>query len=657
MADASTAGSAVSSVPFFTQALVFLGGAVIAAPIFKRIGLGTVLGYLAAGIVIGPVLEYVTEGEAVLHFAELGIVFLLFLIGLELQPSRLWKMRGEIFGLGAAQVLGCGLVIGLVAWAFGDALEIGAEAAIIVGLGLALSSTAFAMQLLEERRETGAPHGRRAFSILLFQDLAIVPLLVLVPLLAAGGDMGIDWGAIAIAVLCVAALVLAGLYLLNPLFAIIARTGAREVMIAAALAVVLGAAALMQYAGLSMAMGAFIAGVLLSESSYRHELEADIEPFRGLLLGLFFMAVGLSLSLDTLAEHWPLILAGVPVLLAVKAAIIYGLARLFGSSHPDALRIGALLPQGGEFGFVLFSAAATEGLLTPEATSCLVAMVTLSMALTPLTVALGARLAERHPREDGPEAPEEDFEDAGSEVLMVGFSRLGQIAYQTLLSGGQDVTIIDNDPEMIEAAARFGSRIYYGDGTRKEVLEAAGIRGARLVAVTTRDPDTTTRNPEATRDIVDLLRSDYPDKAVYVRSYDRNTSLEHLGKGVEYEVCETLHSALRFGRDVLIGLGMGERQAEAIRQEVEDRDAERLQRQRSEGIYGGSDLMHTTPQTPTPLDEPEHEGRILNEDEIPDGANDNQGRDDAHVGDARGTHDGDARDGDGSDGLYRQPAE
>ena len=614
MADAASAGPIA---PMFTEAIVFLAGAVIAAPIFKRIGLGTVLGYLAAGIVIGPIAAYVTDGEAVLHFAELGIVFLLFLIGLELQPSRLWRMRTEIFGLGAAQVVLCGLGIGLAAWLFGGALDIGLNGAIIVGLGLALSSTAFAMQLLEERRETGTPYGRRAFSILLFQDLAIVPLLLLVPLLAAGGDMGIDWGSIGIAVGAVVALVLAGLYLLNPLFAVIARTGAREVMIAAALLVVLGAAALMQFAGLSMAMGAFIAGVLLSESSYRHELEADIEPFRGLLLGLFFMAVGLSLSLQTLATHWPLILAGVPLLLAIKAAVLYGLARLFGSTHPDALRIAALLPQGGEFGFVLFSAAATEGLLSQEATSCLVAMVTLSMALTPLTVGLGARLAERHADGGQRDEPDESFEDAGSEVLMIGFSRLGQIAYQTLLSGGQDVTIIDSDPEMIDSAARFGSRIYYGDGTRKDVLEAAGIHDAKLVAVTTRDPETTMA-------VVNLIRSEYPDKPLYVRSYDRNTSLELLSRGVEYELRETLHSALRFGRDILIALGMGERQAEAVRQEVEDRDMERLRRQTTEGIFGGRDLMHTTPQTPTPLDEPEHEGLIINADEYP-GANDNAG--------------------------------
>ena len=270
---------------------------------------------------------------------------------------------------------------------------------------------------------------------------------------------------------------------------------------------------------------------------------------------------------------------------------------------------------------MLFSAAATEGLLSAEATSCLVAMVTLSMALTPGTVALGSRLAERGTADDGREAPDEDFEDAGSEVLMIGFSRLGQVAYQTLLSGGQDVTIIDSDPERIEIAARFGSRIYYGDGTRKEVLEAAGIDRAKIVAVTTADRETTTR-------IVELLRSDYPDKRVFTRSYDRNTSLEYLGRGVDYEVRETLHSALRFGRDVLIALGMGERQAEAVRQEVEDRDAERLERQRTEGIYGGRDLMHTTPQvpvqTPTPLDEPDHEGRIINAEDYP-GANDDHG--------------------------------
>ena len=599
--------------PIFAEAVVFLAGAVVAAPIFKRIGLGTVLGYLAAGIVLAPVLGLMggemSDGEDVLHFAELGIVFLLFIIGLELNPSRLWRMRSEIFGLGLAQVLVCGLAIGLIAWALGGVIGLNARSSVIVGLGLALSSTAFAMQLLEERGERGTPYGRRSFSILLFQDLAIVPLLLLVPLLAPfGEEMSDPWTSVGIALACIGILVGAGLFLLDPLFRVIARTGAREVMIAAALGVVLGAAWLMQFAGLSMAMGAFIAGVLLSESSYRHELEADIEPFRGLLLGLFFMAVGMSLDLGTLWERWPIVLAGVPLLMGVKAIIIYGLSRVFGSTHGEALRVAALLPQGGEFAFVLFSAATGAFLLGRDAASVLIAIVTLTMALTPLTVSLGARLSERDEvSEDRPE-PDEDFEGAGHRVLMVGFSRLGQVAYQTLLSGGQDVTIIDNDPDRIEVASRFGSRIYYGDGTRKDVLEAAGIAETDVVAVTTRDPDVTMR-------IAKLIRTEYPDKRLFVRSYDRNTSLALLAEGVDYEIRETLHSAMRMGRDMLIELGMSDEQADLVVEDVERRDLKRLQRQRSDGVMAGREYMNTEPVTPTPLDEPDHEGQVINEDE------------------------------------------
>ena len=615
--------AAADTAPLFTEALLFLGAAVVAAPIFKRIGLGTVLGYLGAGVVLSPFVGGVEEGEEVLHFAELGVVFLLFIIGLELNPSRLWKMKAEIFGLGLAQVLLCGLALGLTSVFLGGVIGLDWRASVIVGLGLALSSTAFAMQLLEERAETGTPYGRRAFSILLLQDLAIVPLLLLVPLLAPGGEMDDPWTSILIALGSIAALVVAGLYLLDPMFRIIARTGAKEVMIAAALAVVLGAAALMQFAGLSMAMGAFIAGVLLSESTYRHELEADIEPFRGLLLGLFFIAVGLSLDLRVLLAMWPIILLAVPILMATKGAIIYALARLFGSSHPDAVKVAALLPQGGEFAFVLFSAATSAVLMEREAASCLIAVVTISMALTPLTVSLAARHTAKAGTGLTPE-PDENFDGAGdTRVLMIGFSRMGQLVAQTLLSGGQDVTVIDNNPDRIEAASRFGFRIYYGDGTRMEVLDAAGIKDAEIVAVMTRDP-------EATMRIVDLLTADYADKRLFVRSYDRNTSLELLAKGVEYELRETLHSALRMGEDMLVNLGMGEREAEAVRLDVEHRDTKRLQKQRVDGIEGGRELLKTEPHTPEPLEPPDHEARIINDEEYARGSNDN-GAPNAHL--------------------------
>jgi len=582
----------------YLQSLMLLGGAIVAAPLFKKFGLGTVLGYLAAGIVIGPVARLISDGENFLHFSELGVVFLLFIIGLELKPSRLWALRHSIFGLGLAQVV----LTGVALTALGVYLaRLPIEAAIIIGFGLALSSTAFAMQVLEDRAETNLKHGQRAFAILLFQDLAIVPILALIPALSPhGGSMdGTGWQ-FAAAIVAIVALIVAGRYLLNPMFRIIANTGAREVMIAAALFVVLGSAMLMQTAGLSMAMGAFIAGVLLAESSYRHELEADIEPFRGILLGLFFVAVGLSLNLGVIVENWLAILLAVPILMAVKIAIVYLLCRIFRSSHDDATRIAFLLPQGGEFGFVLFTAAAAAGLITSSLASELVAIVTISMALTPLSVALGSRLLDG----DGEEEMEEDFDGAGADVLMIGFSRYGQIAAQILLAGGIDVTVIDTSANRIRAASKFGFRIYFGDGTRKDVLEASGIRRAKVVAVCTQKKEVTNR-------IVDLIQSEFPDTKLFVRSYDREHTLQLRAKQVDYELRETFESGLLFGRRTLEELGIDSELAGQITENVRKRDEDRLRVQATEGILAGKHLLFNRPVTPEPLMKPAREGKPL----------------------------------------------
>ncbi|MDP3896937.1 MAG: monovalent cation:proton antiporter-2 (CPA2) family protein, partial [Mesorhizobium sp.] len=459
----------------YTQILLMLTGAVIAAPLFKRVGLETVLGYIAAGVAIGPMTRLITGSEDLLQVGELGIVFLLFIIGLELKPARLWDMRRHIFGLGMAQVVVTGAVLtGLAIVVAGLSLP----AAILTGFGLALSSTAFAMQILEQDGGTNRHYGQTAFSILLLQDLAIVPLLAIIPLLAPYASDSADGGLeeFAIAVAAVLILIVAGRYLLNPLFRVIANTGAREAMIAAALLVVLGAAALMQLAGLSMAMGAFLAGVMLADSSYRHELEACIEPFRGVLLGLFFMAVGLSLDLTVIRLEWLTILIAVPAMMAAKAAILYGLTRYFGSPHDDAIRVAMLLPQGGEFGFVLFTTGAAAAIFSTETASILIAITTLSMVATPFAVRLGKLFLQPADADH----MEEDFDGAGADVLMIGFSRFGQIASQILLSGGTAVTIIDHSANRVRAVEKFGFRIYYGDGRRKDVLEAAGIRGAKL---------------------------------------------------------------------------------------------------------------------------------------------------------------------------------
>lgn len=582
----------------YPQVLMMLAGAVIAAPLFKRFGLETVLGYIAAGIAIGPVTLLITGGEELLHVGELGVVFLLFLIGLELKPARLWSMRKQIFGLGGAQVLITGIVLTLAArFIVGFSLP----ASILAGFGLALSSTAFATQILEQQSALNRRYGQMSFSILLLQDMAIVPLLALIPVLAPFAVETEENGLtqILIASVAVAILFISGRFLLNPLFRIIANTGAREAMIAAALLVVLGAATLMQLAGLSMAMGAFLAGVMLADSSYRHELEACIEPFRGVLLGLFFMAVGMSLDLDVIRDHWLAIVIAVPAMMAAKAAIIYPLARLFGASREDALQVAVILPQGGEFGFVLFSAAVSASIFSQETASTLIAIVTLSMALTPVVVRIGQRLATRIDADE----MEEDFAGAGSDVLLIGFSRFGQIASQILLSGGTSVTIIDRSANRVRAVEKFGFRIYFGDGTRKDVLEAAGIRDAKLVAVCTHGRETTDK-------IVDLIRHEYPDVRLYVRAYDRMHTLELRAKGVDYEIRETLESGLMFGRRTLEGLGVPEMEALTIAEEVRRLDEERLAMQATGGMMAGNDKLVTSVQ-PEPLTRPRRASRRL----------------------------------------------
>jgi CPA2 family monovalent cation:H+ antiporter-2 len=585
-----------SSHALFNEALLLLGGAVIAAPLFKRLGLGTVLGYIAAGIVIGPVSLLIGGGEDILSVAELGVVLLLFIIGLELKPARLWQMRRDIFGLGSSQVILSGAVLsglaylsGLLPW----------QGSLIAGFGLALSSTAFAVQILEDRSDMNTAYGQRSFSILLFQDLAIVPLLAMTAFLAPGAEAStsFSWQGVGISVGAVVGLLLIGKYLLNPLFQIIGRTGAREAMIAAALFVVLGAATVMEIAGFSMAMGAFLAGIMLAESSYRHELEADIEPFRGILLGLFFMAVGLSFGLDVVLENWLVILLAVPAVMAVKAAIIFGLCRLTGSSKFDSLQQAFLLSQGGEFGFVLFTTATAAGLFDASTSSLLIAIVTVTMALTPVVAILPRYLA---PAEESEEL-DEDFEGAhGAEVFMIGFSRFGQIVAQVLLAGGRSVTVIDQSADRIRQASRFGFRIYFGDGTRKDVLDSAGIAKAKIIAVCTNHRDVTDR-------IVDLIQAEYPEARIYARSYDRTHTLTLRQKGVDYEVRETIESALLFGRKTLEGLGMDEHDATAIADDIRKRDEARLQLQAVEGIAAGRELMINQPMQPEPLVKPRKE--------------------------------------------------
>jgi glutathione-regulated potassium-efflux system protein KefB len=584
------------------SAVALLGAAVVAVPIFKRVGLGSVIGYLVAGIAIGPFgLELFHEPEQILGVAEFGVVLLLFVIGLELKPSRLWSLRADIFGLGAAQVIVCGALLTGAGILFG----LSPAVAFVAAAGMALSSTAIVMQILEERGETTETHGQKIFAILLLQDLAIVPLLAALAVIA---PYHVDDGQsrlvqIAIAVGAIAGLVAVGRYLLNPLFKVLAAAQAREIMAAAALLVVLGAALAMQAGGLSMAMGAFIAGVLLSESSFRHQLEADIEPFRGLLLGLFFLAVGMSIDVGLIARDWPLVLAAVAIFMLVKIAGIYGVARLFRNGHADSLRLALLLAEGGEFAFVLFTTAQGLGLLDAGTSALLTAAVILSMALTPLAPLLLKTLLPPPPESlDGIDLPD----GLTGSALVIGFGRFGQVASQALLARGIDVTIIDSDTAMIRVAANFGFRIYYGDGTRLDVLRAAGAGSAKIVAICI------DKRADADR-IVELLKTACPIAKVLVRSYDRGHTLDLIAAGVDYQIRETFESAMAFGEAALLALGVPAEEAAEVVAGVRRRDEARLELQMVDGITAGRDLMRHNVPTPTPLTPPKHKGRPLSE--------------------------------------------
>ncbi|MGC4395590.1 monovalent cation:proton antiporter-2 (CPA2) family protein [Hydrogenophaga sp. T2] len=549
--------------------VTLLGAAVVAVPLFKRLGLGSVLGYLAAGLAIGPFgLGLFSNPQTILHTAELGVVMFLFVIGLEMQPSHLWALRRAIFGLGSLQVAVCGAALTLVGMAFGFSWQV----AFIGAMGFVLTSTAIVMQLLGERGEIATVRGQKIVSVLLFEDLLIVPLLAIVALMspeaaAAGAEGASRWVAIGIGAGALALLVAVGLWLLNPLFEVLAKAHAREVMTAAALLVVLGAALLMQVGGLSMAMGAFLAGVLLSESTFRHQLEADIEPFRGLLLGLFFLGVGMSLDLGAVARHWPLIVAGVLALMLVKALGIYAVARLTRSTHADALDRAVLMAQGGEFAFVLFAAALAGRVIDPVTNANLTAIVVLSMALTPLAVLAHQRFAPRAAAStDG--APMAEHEEG--QVLIIGFGRVGQIASQNLLLLGATITIIDADPQFAREAERFGFKVYYGDGTRPDILHAAGAERAQVVLVCVDDASAATQ-------IVEACRHTFPHVRVIARAFDREHAAALVKAGVHLQVRETFESAMLMGREAMLALGTSPAEADAVVARIRQRDAERFE--------------------------------------------------------------------------------
>jgi glutathione-regulated potassium-efflux system protein KefB len=602
--------SAESGASQLVSVVALLGAAVVTVPIFRRLGLGSVLGYLAAGLAIGPFgLKWFSDPQSILHVAELGVVMFLFVIGLEMRPSHLWSLRKQIFGLGALQIAVCTLLLTGVGLAFGYSLPV----SFIGGMGFVLTSTAVVMQLLAERGDVALPNGQKVVSILLFEDLLIVPLLVLVAFMSpqvVQPEEGSRWVSIGIAAASLGGLIAAGIWLLNPFFRILAAAKAREVMTAAALLVVLGAALLMQLGGLSMAMGAFLAGVLLSESTFRHQIEADIEPFRGILLGLFFLGVGMALDLGVVAANWPLIVSAVLAMMVVKAICIYAVARVTRSSHAEALDRAVLMAQGGEFAFVLFAAAAAAGIIDATVNANLTAIVVLSMALTPLFVLLLRRFT--HPDTPSMEGIEEAKGLSGS-VLIIGFGRFGQVMSQSLLARDVDVTIIDTDIEMIRSAEEFGFKIYYGDGTRLDVLRACGAQTAQSIAICINDKDAASR-------IVELVRHEFPQAQVLARSFDREHSLALIAAGVDFQIRETFESAVEFGKAALMSVGTSPEEADAIALEIRRRDAERFELE----IAGGGDLKSGIPTlysnarpakpTPTPFTKPKREAKALNEE-------------------------------------------
>lgn len=562
--------------------VVLLGAAVIAVPLFKRLGLGSVLGYLAAGLIIGPFgLGLFSDPQAILHVAELGVVMFLFIIGLEMQPSRLWSMRGEIFGLGLAQVALC---IGLLT-IVGLALGYPVAQSFVAGTGFVLTSTAIVMQMLEERRAMGLPKGRRIVAILLLEDLAIVPLLALVAFLAPGGEettLADRLTGIAIGLASIVGLILAGRYLLDPLFRILGKAKAREVMTAAALFVVLGAALAMQLGGLSMAMGAFLAGVLLSESTFRHQLEADVEPFRGVLLGLFFLGVGMSLDLAVIAASWQLIIVAVVAYMLLKMFGIYAVARLFRASNREAVERAVLMAQGGEFAFVLYAAATAVNIIDAEANAILTATIIVSMALTPIMIILHDRLMPK------PAPSMEDVETAdnlSASVLLIGFGRFGQIVSQPLLGNSCSISIIETNTDAIRNAKDFGFKVYFGDGSRLDILHAAGAHHARLIVISVDDR-------EASLKIAELVKAESPLVPVLARSLDREHAIELINAGVEYQIRETFESALALGEKALEMLDVDEEERERVMEDVRRRDSDRLTIELTEGIYAGRDLIH-----------------------------------------------------------------
>ncbi|GAA4037949.1 monovalent cation:proton antiporter-2 (CPA2) family protein [Sphingomonas rosea] len=559
---------------FLTWMTILLGLALFFVMLFRRLGLGATLGYIVGGIVAGPyVLNVSGDAEAINRVSEIGIALLLFLVGLELQPSRLWRLKREIFGLGLGQLLAAGAALAVLVHLV---LGIGWGPAAAIGLALGLSSTAQVLPMLRSTGELNSPYGERAFSILLLQDLALIPLITLTAALSVGGDpdapSGLEMTGLTLA--AIVGLVLAGRFVVAPLYRLIGRLGERELFIVAGLTTVIGAAALMHALHLSVALGAFVAGVMLAESPYRHELESDVEPFRSILLGLFFMSVGMLLDLSVIASE-PLTVIGLAAaVIALKTAVLYPIARGFGSKPGRAITLAMLLSQAGEFGFVLFASAAAGRMISQDQASLLGAVVTCSMATTPFLMrAIGAlqrRQPDKHVDLDGPEFSPE------TNAIIVGYGRFGQTVAQMLMGKRVPVTLIDLKASQIELAGEFGVKVYYGDGTRIDLLRTAGAGEAEAILFCHDDPDF---GPEQ---LAPLLEA-FPQASVMVRVFDRRQAMALDGLDVRLLQREVFESAVAMGRAALDSLGIADREIVRVEQAYRRLDDERLRAQSATG--------------------------------------------------------------------------
>ncbi|TMJ17764.1 MAG: sodium:proton exchanger [Alphaproteobacteria bacterium] len=556
--------------------VIMLGAALLFVMLFRRLGLGAVLGYLVAGALIGPDgLGLISAPDEMLHIADFGIVLLLFLVGLELHPSRLWRLRSDIFGMGLLQVALSGVAIAaLVHFAAGFSLA----ASLAIGLPLALSSTAQVLPSLRADGSINTRAGERAFSILLFQDLSIVPLITIIaalsraapdPLAPPGWQLGLY------TVGAIAGLVLAGRFLINPLFRLVGRISERELFVVAGLFIVLASAAVMEALHLSTALGAFIAGVMLADSPYRHELEADIDPFRSILLGLFFLAVGMTLDLGAITDR-PFFVVGMAIaLIAVKALFLFGIARAFGMENRKALKLGLLLSQGGEFGFVLFAAAQRALLVEPAAASLFGAIVTVSMASTPFLMMLNDWLDRRSTRNAGAGLDGPEHSDS-TPAIVIGYGRFGQTVAQMLMAKGLGVTLIDSKPSQIEVAGTFGSKVYYGDGTRLDLLRIAGAAEAKVLLFCIDGRTLTARKLEP------ILEA-FPQAAVFVRAFDRLHLMELAPLDLKCTVREVFESAVMMGREALSLFCIDGEELARVEAEYRERDLKRLDSQTASG--------------------------------------------------------------------------